>query len=204
MYLSLPKVKLFYYLSVKELDMEQYTRLQVFDFDETFCRVPSYASKRLAETDELKFSHPYDFYDHPNSLNDNVYNIQMVGPVYDSWKEGRADLLTCQALITHRVKEVKSEVIKILDNRSIKFNEYHFLGRKTPKVDEVVSMLLDRPNVKTIEIYEDSIHQLSLYQEYFDMIPKEMYEVSLYLVDKSKMFKIDSIRISDAKKVVLI
>ncbi len=184
--------------------MEQYNRLQVFDFDETFVRVPSYASKRLAENTEVKFTHPYDFYDHPNSLNDNVYNIQLVGPVYDAWKEGRGDINTFQTLITHRVKEVEKEVKLVLSNRSIKFNEFHFLGRKTPKVDEVASILANRPNIKKIEIYEDSIHQLSLYQEYFDMIPKDKYDISLYLVDKSKMFKIDSIRISDAKKVILI
>jgi len=202
MYLSLPKVKLFYYLSVEDWYMEQYNRLQVFDFDETFVRVPSYASKRLAENTEVRFNHPYDFYDHPNSLNDNVYNIQMVGPVYDAWKNGRGDIATVQALITHRVKGVKKEVMEILNRRSIHFNEYHFLGRKTPKVDEVQIMLDARPNIKVIEIYEDSIHQLSLYQEHFKTVRK--YQVNLYLVDKSKMFKIDDIQISNAKKVVLI
>lgn len=184
--------------------MKQYTRLQIFDFDETFVRVPSYASKRLAETDELKFSHPYHFYDHKNSLNDNVYNIQLVGPVYDAWKEGRADFNTSQALITHRVKEVKEEVMTVLKNRSIKFNEYHFLGRKTPKVDELNIMLESHSNVNLVEVYEDSIHQLSLYQEYFRSLGKHPYGVELYLVDKSKMFRIDNIQISNAKKVVLI
>jgi len=183
--------------------MEQYNRLQVFDFDETFVRVPSYASKRLAENSEITFTHPYDFYDHPNSLNDNVYNIQMVGPVYDAWKEGRGDMKTFQTLITHRVKEVEKEVKLVLSNRSIKFNEFHFLGRRTPKVDEVIIMLEARPNINVIEIYEDSIHQLSLYQDYFNSV-EHAYEVKLYLVDKSNMFKIDNIQISGAKKVILI
>lgn len=184
--------------------MKQYTRLQVFDFDETFVRVPSYASKRLAENAEVRFNHPYHFYDHPNSLNDEVYNIQLVGPVYDAWKIGKGQSFTSQALITHRVEGVRKEVQAVLANRGITFDHEHFLGRATPKVDEVVNMIEIMDNIEVIEIYEDSIHQLSLYQDYFNNLPDHKYRVELYLVDKSKMFKIDNIQISNAQKVVLI
>ena len=73
---------------------------------------------------------------------------------------------------------------------------------------EVMSIL---PNLETIEIYEDSIDQIIRYQENCQRINNLLYidkkpylNIKIYIVDKSTMYQIENVSLSDKKRIVLI
>ena len=178
--------------------------LKIYDFDETLFRVPSYASKGIIENENLKFEHPYHFYDHGKSLCLDTYNIQLVEPVFREWYEGDVDPTCYQVMITHRVEEVKDEVMKVIESFKLKFDDSWFLGRASSKADIARQLIETFPNLEEIYVFEDSIHQLAIYQEIEEEMGELSPEFKFYIVDKSKMFRIKNINLSESQHVRLI
>lgn len=181
------------------------TALQIFDLDETFFRMPGYTGKKQAEKEELKFDTPYSFYDHPKSLCDDTYHIQLIGPVYEAWKRGASQEDHATMLITHRVKELEGEIHRLLSSRGVSFDFTYFLGRVSSKTSSADAIMQQLPNLEQIEVYEDSIEQLYEYQEFFGKLnwPRPL-TIKLYIVDKSRMFRIENFKISEKTKIQLI
>lgn len=191
--------------------MDKITRLQVFDFDDTLFRIPTYTSKIHLEGLGYTFNDPYEFYDHNISLDESLHNIQLIGPVYDAWKEGKDDPSCMQILITHRVVAVEEALMKVLDARNMSFDRIFILSRKTEKTVSMQEVMRTLSNLKTVEIYEDSIDQIIRYQEFFQYLNELLYinnkpcpESKIYIVDKSKMYRIENVKLSEKKRIVLI
>jgi hypothetical protein len=201
-------------------------KLQIFDFDETLFRVPGFASIAFAEFQyntgkrflqkpalpKKKFNTPYEFFDDPISLDTTIYKIQLIKPVYDAWKKGNDDPNCYQVLITHRSRNTREAVEKILDLNNISFDNMFFLGRTKNKA-EVVNRLFNIGYLKNeklydVEIYEDSIYQIQSYQANLNCCNPTFYNekarTSFFIVDKSKMFRIYKVNISDQKRIELI
>lgn len=186
--------------------------LQIFDFDETVVRAPGYTSKKQVETDDTKFNEPYEFYDHPLSLSESAHNIQLISPVYEAWKKGSENSTVYSVLITHRVKTLAEEVGDILNKRGVKFDRLFFLGRTTRKIDTAKELIDMFPDLETIEVYEDSIQQIFLYQTFFSRLNAERVwkegknelEIKIYIVDKSKTYRIKNIELSEEQRIKLI
>lgn len=185
--------------------MDHIKTINVFDFDETIFRVPSYTSKKHAESEHkgVTFETPYEFYDHPVSLNEDLHHIQMIEPVYKAWKKSNEDPSCLTVLITHRVSDLKGEVKAILDNRGMYFDRYHFLGRVKKKSMIIEKLLTECPKVKTVRVFEDSIHQLDVYQKFFKE-NKVKAKLEMYIVDKSKMYRLNKLQISEETRIKLI
>lgn len=191
--------------------MNKITRLQAFDFDDTLFRIPTYTSKTHIESLGYGFGNPYEFYDHEISLDESLHNIQLISPVYDAWKEGSEDESCMQLLITHRVEGVRGAIMKVLEARKMHFDKIFILGRVTEKVDSMKEIMDLLPNLKTIEIYEDSIDQIIRYQDFGQRVNNLLYinqkpylDIKIYIVDKSKMYQIENVKLSDKKRIVLI
>ena len=192
------------------------TRLQIFDLDDTLLRVPSYTSRTQVENFGYYFSGPYEYYDHPISLDETISNIQLISPVYDAWKRGREDSSCVQVLITHRVEELAGQITQILGSRGVSFDRSFYLGRVTPKVDMTKGLLEELPDLEEVEVYEDSVHQIIQYQDFFDRNNTSRYlrklpygstpalKIKIYVVDKSKMFRIENLKLSEETKIRLI
>jgi len=173
--------------------------------------MPSYTSKKHVESDGIVFETPYSFYDHPKSLCESTHHIQLIEPVYTAWKEawGRED--THSVLITHRVDELREPVEEILNNRGVSFNEMHFLGRTSQKIDTTAKIMESMLNLEKVEVFEDSIAQIYDYQEFFKLINDErdrlgmtQLSIEIHIVDKSRVFCIENVKISQKRSIVLI
>jgi len=186
--------------------------LQVFDLDETFFRMPSYTGKLCVETDTLKFDTPYEFYDHELSLSEEAHYIQLIEPVYNAWKEGKDSGTTRSILITHRVEELKDVIVSIFDKRGIVFDEMFFLGRMSNKTDTLQDVFERMwPDVEEIQVFEDSIEQIIKYQDHFEKLNRAMdikdlpaIRTKIYIVDKSKMYRIQGVTLSEPTRIKLI
>jgi hypothetical protein len=131
--------------------------------------------------------------------------------VYDAWKEGKDDPSCMQLLITHRVLEVEEALMKVLNKRDLSFDKIFILSRKTEKVDSMQEVIKTLSNLETVEIYEDSIDQIIRYQEFFQYLDellhinnKKSLESKIYIVDKSKMYRIENVKLSEKKRITLI
>lgn len=185
--------------------MRKIKTINIFDFDETFVRAPSYTGKHTAEksTPGLIFNSPYEYYDHPTSLNEDLHNIQIIEPVYLEWKKSKKDEFALTVLITHRINDLKNEVIQILNKREVIFDKHYFLGRVRKKTEVLKKLLEDNPEVKIVRVFEDSVQQLEIYQKFFKE-EKSKVKLQMYIVDKSRMYRLNKLTISKEIRIKLI
>lgn len=183
-------------------------KLDIYDFDETFVRAPSFTNKKAVEKahPEHQFNHAYEFYDHHKSLCEDLHHIQLIEPVYEFWLQASADLNTITALVTHRVSHLEEEVKKVLENRGVTMDRYFFYGRTTPKFKAIEEILIDFPNIEKVRIFDDSYEQISIYLKYIDLIAEtdSKIEYEIWAVDKSKIFKVNSMNLGESKRITLI
>lgn len=196
--------------------MENIKRLVVFDFDETLFRMPGYTDKYSVERlyPELSFPNPYSFYDHPTSMDPEIHNIQIIGPVYADWVKASQDPDARTILITHRTEELRPCAKRLLDMYGITFNESYFLGRISEKIETLKQELDILPNVKEISIYEDSLEQLRKYQDFFyDYVMKkngpvrtlaDFVSLDMQFVDKSKVISLSDFSTMGSRRIELV
>lgn len=182
--------------------------LDIYDFDETLVRAPSFTNKKAVEKryPEHQFNHAYEFYDHSASLCEEVNHIQLIEPVYEFWKEATASPGVMTALVTHRVSHLEEEVKKVLANRGVTMDRYFFYGRTTPKFKAIEEMLADFPNIVKVRIFDDSYEQINGYLRYIDLITESgsNVEFEIWAIDKSKIFKVNSMQLGEYKRITLL
>jgi hypothetical protein len=116
-----------------------------------------------------------------------------------------------QILITHRVTAVEEALMKVLDKRGMSFDKIFILSRKTEKVVSTQEVIRTLPNLVEVEVYEDSIDQIIRYQEFFQYLNNLLYinkkpylNPKIYIVDKSKMYQIENVQLSDPRRITLV
>jgi hypothetical protein len=200
--------------------MNEITRILVFDFDETLFRMPGYTDRFSVErlNPDLSFPTPYSFYDHSSSMDPEIHNIQLIGPVYEDWKEASEDPTARTILITHRTEELRPCAQRLLDMHGIVFDETYFLGRASEKIEILEKELGYLPNVKEISIYEDSLEQLIKYQDFYyeyvsgeykkgfnsaDDFFKNFIFLNMQFVDKSKVINLSDFSTGESRRIQL-
>jgi hypothetical protein len=200
--------------------MNEITRILVFDFDETLFRMPGYTDRFSVErlNPNLSFPTPYSFYDHSSSMDPEIHNIQLIGPVYEDWKAASEDSNARTILITHRTEELRPFAEHLLKIHGIVFDEMYFLGRTSEKIVILEKELGYLPNVKEISVYEDSLEQLIKYQDFYyeyvsgkykkefgsadDFFEKFIF-LNMQFVDKSKVINLSDFSTGESRKIQL-
>lgn len=154
------------------------TNINIFDFDDTLFRVPSF----LCESS--KNSTPYQWYDDPISLKEPNLPKPIKNIVEKTWNKSRNDK---NYLITHRVKACESEINNLLDSVNCEFEERFFLGRVDNKAIKVLEILDKNPQCKKLTIYEDSLFEIINYAAILDDELSNEIEVAFVFVDKRKV-----------------
>jgi hypothetical protein len=194
--------------------MNEITKILVFDFDETLFRMPGYTDRFSVErlNPDLSFPTPYSFYDHSSSMDPEIHNIQLIGPVYEDWKEASEDPTARTILITHRTEELRPCAEHLLTMYGIVFDEMYFLGRVSEKINILEKELENLPNVKEISVYEDSLEQLRKYQDFFyEMVARknkpttldDLIILDMQFVDKSKVIQLYDFSAGESRKIEL-
>ena len=184
------------------------TQLDIYDFDETLVRAPSYTNKKTVERahPEHNFDTPYAFYDHSKSLCEDLHHIQLIAPVYECWGQANQNPSAITALVTHRVESLADEVKDVLNRRGVSMDYYFFYGRAIPKFKAIEELLERFPNIKKVRIFDDSYEQIDIYLTYINTIKEIDHDIEyeLWAVDKTKIFKLNSLNISEPKRISLI
>lgn len=172
------------------MNIAQPKKLQVFDFDDTLFRIPTFSAIDSVNARIEYRGEPYQFYDSENSLNHRKYNIQLIGPVHEKYLECAQDPDCMQILITHRVEQLRTRINTILERAGVNMNKIFILGRVSDKSTIVNSILEKFTSINEIEIFEDSIDQIVKYQN--EIKYQGRAQLNTWIVDKSKMFKVES------------
>lgn len=194
--------------------LDNITRLNIYDFDDTLFRVGTFAGYRALPKklhDEVK-QHPYNFYDHPASLSEDHFEINLIQNISEDLYEESGKDHAYNLLVTHRVNEVKKEVEALLKKHNIldKFDSSFFLGRKSPK-SRVMEFMVDKcPNLGTIRIFEDSISQVVDYLDKFrkineDRVQRDLAAINykIIFVGHSRIVEINEIDFGEKQRVNL-
>lgn len=195
--------------------MNEITKILVFDFDETLFRMPGYTDRFSVErlNPDLSFPTPYSFYDHSSSMDPEIHNIQLIGPVYEDWKLASEDPTARTILITHRTEELRPYAEHLLKMHGIVFDEMYFLGRVSEKITVLEKELNNLPNIKEISVYEDSLEQLRKYQDFFyDTVARknkpatldDLITLDMQFVDKSKVIQLYDFSAGESRKIELL
>lgn len=181
-----------------------YTKLAIFDLDDTLIRPPLFTHMKELEMRfmDLKFSSIYDFYDHPISLDPKLYDILAIEPVLESAKAAYSADDTLSCLITHRSKHLSGQVETVLRGKGLALDNYFYLGRVTHKYQTIESIMLDNPEIEQIDIYEDSFIQI---YDYYSNLKLDGVNINYWFVDKTRVFKLDSVpTISNKEHIKLV
>lgn len=157
--------------------MEKTSHLNIFDFDETLFRVPSYASS------EAKGLEPYLWFDSPDSLA-SKFPIRGIANTIE-----RIEQDCINVMITHRVKACQSRVLDILADHDIRFDKTFFLGRDSKKAELAVNLIREF-EIDSISIFEDSLWEIIQYTKEF-LDSGLSIDIEFFFVDKSKIIRID-------------
>ena len=157
--------------------MEKRTHLNIFDFDETLFRVPSYASS------EAYGLEPYQWFDSPQSLSQK-FPIRGIGNTIERTSDGCLNFL-----VTHRVKSCQSEVFRLLGEHDIRFDKTYFLGRGSTKGELAVDLIREF-EIESLTIFEDSLWEIIQYTKAF-LDAGLSIDIEFFFVDKSKIIRID-------------
>jgi hypothetical protein len=151
-------------------------------------------------------------------MDPEIHNIQIIGPVYEDWKEASRDPTARTILITHRTEELRPCAEHLLKIHGIEFDEMYFLGRASEKITILEKELSYLPNVKEISVYEDSLEQLRRYQDFYYEYTSGIYKTSsinaadffenfiflnMQFVDKSKVISLSDFSAGESRKIEL-
>jgi hypothetical protein len=186
----------------------QISELSIFDLDDTILRIPSYTSKKFLDTylGHTYLDTPYSFYDNEVSLDESIFDIYLIEPVVSAWREAYDNDKSAPILITHRSAKLEEQITDLLAKRGILFDKSYFLGRKIEKIevlDQLLSGELDLEYLTRIKIFEDSIDQIFKYQQYFKS-KNLAIDIEYWIVDKSRVFKISEVSLTNKQKIKLI
>ena len=180
-----------------ERDRMKFTILNVFDFDDTLVRSVGPQSFKIAkqlrpdldlEAHQLD-DNRFNWWDHPISLDTELFNIPLIEPVYAKYKESLENVEMCNAIITHRAQHMEPHIRKLLEEKNIHNIHEFYANRLTVSKSEYLKMILyNYPKIKHINIYEDSIKNINDYYTFLESFGGILPNVKFYLVNTMGTF----------------
>lgn len=174
--------------------------LNIFDFDDTLFRIPTYSASPF----DFKADNVNKWYDHPESLNDEKYKIQLIENIATLARQSEKDRNCISILITRRIPELRDHIIRILKKHEINFDSHYIIGHNTLKSEILTEILTSQygdRNITEINIFEDCLYQILDYQNALDLF----FDIksSFTFVDKSHVIAINKIEADVIGKIKL-
>lgn len=135
------------------------TKIAIFDFDGTLMNTPHPDSGKIEWEEKTGEKYPHiGWWSKRESLDTDVFDIQSIKSTIVDYFAETDDPNTLVIMLTGRLPQQADQVEKILNDRGLVFDEYHYKGNGTTlnsKINTIKSLLNRYPNVDFIEMYED-------------------------------------------------
>jgi len=135
------------------------TKIAIFDFDGTLVNTPHPDSGKKEWEEKTGKEYPHiGWWSKRESLNTDIFDIQSIKSTIVDYFAETDDPNTLVIMLTGRLPQQAEQVEKILNDRGLVFDEYHYKGNGATlnsKINTIKSLLNRYPNVDFIEMYED-------------------------------------------------
>jgi len=165
------------------------TKISVFDFDGTLIDtpLPKYGIPKWEYFYNKSYPHiNKSWWGEKESLDRDVFkdDIKPINNTVFDYRVNRMDENNRVILLTHRLPKLSKYVEDILISNDIIMDDYlyreSFFKTKADILEKYISTL---PNLKTIEIWEDNMDTINIYENWFDKIePWVQFELKINFI----------------------
>jgi hypothetical protein len=152
--------------------MKNFTKLAVFDFDGTLVDTPLPEDGKKTYKEKTGTDWPHaGWWGQPMSLDMSVFDMPTIPNVISDYKKETTNLDTMVVMITGRMVKLTDLVKNILDNKGLKFHEYHFNrggSTETAKKKTFDQILSQNPSIKEVELWDDREEHIPIFQAWGD------------------------------------
>jgi hypothetical protein len=140
-------------------DIDNRTKLAVFDFDSTLVDspLPDIGKKIWKEKTGLDWEKGW--WANPNSLNMKVFDIPTIDSTISDYRKEWSDPKSLVVMLTGRSRKVSKYVMNVLNNHGLKFDDYLFKEGNEETSDSKIShmemILKYNPNIRVVEMWDD-------------------------------------------------
>ena len=173
--------------------------LNVYDFDDTLFRIPSH----IQAPKDFDISDIHYWYDHPRSLDDDQYIIQLIRTTADTLYQSYGKLDVKNILITRRIPELEPQIKYLLDKYDLRFDEINLIGHESHKIHSLMRNIKMGTGLKEVNIYEDSLYQVYEYHAFLNNIADNIMKFNYFFVDKTHLLQVHKFDASSLGKLIL-
>jgi hypothetical protein len=144
-----------------------YNKIVCFDFDGTLCHTHNQIEGEKIFKEKTGLDWPYTgWWSKPESLDMDIFNIQVNQWVYRKYLEAVAEENTYVILATGRIEKLRSEVETVLNHHNLSFNEVLLnWGSDTFNFKcKAFENLINRLKVKEFTMYDDRYDHLNRFK----------------------------------------
>lgn len=154
----------------------KYTKLAVFDFDNTLISTPLPDSGKIIWREKTGKDWPHKgWWGRAESLDIEIFEHPIRPEVISDYHAEFADLNTMVIMLTGRRPSLAKEVKSILDYHKLTFDAYLYnYGGETSvnKRQQMEKILSEIPSIISIELWDDRKLHVQIFQEWGDVLVK--------------------------------
>ena len=162
-------------------------KLSFYDFDGCLVNSPEPEEGKRIYKEKTGNDYPHKgWWGRKESLDVDIFDIKYNQNVYQRYLKDSKKPSTMTILLTNRMDKLSHDVIGLLDELNIKFDDYSFRSGSKEKVDRIKFYLTIHPNVKIIDIYDDREKELVAFRQ----LKKEFsdkYQINIHAVENGEI-----------------
>ena len=162
-------------------------KLSFYDFDGCLVNSPEPEEGKRIYKEKTGNDYPHKgWWGRKESLDVDIFDIKYNQNVYQRYLKDSKNPSTMTILLTNRMDKLSHDVIGLLDELNIKFDDYSFKSGSKEKVDRIKFYLTIHPNVKIIDIYDDREKELVAFRQ----LKKEFsdkYQINIHAVENGEI-----------------
>lgn len=153
--------------------------LYFFDFDGTLADSPEPFEGKQKYKEITGKDYPHKgWWGKKESL--STFDVSLYDNIVERYKEAKSKSNAKVILLTNRLSFLKKEVMKILNDNNITFDELNFKSDGRDKAERIKEILEKYNNIKNIIIYDDRDDQLILFKKLKDELSEKNISVKIY------------------------
>ncbi len=156
----------------KNKEMNNRTKLRIFDFDGTLISTPLPDVGKVTYKEQTGKDWPHSgWWGRRESLDLGVFEMTVIEDVHNDYHKIKNDEDVVRVMMTGRITPLSKQVELILEHHELEFDEYHyntFGSTEQCKIKTLNDLLVKYPNVIDLEMWDDRIAHVAIFQKWGD------------------------------------
>ena len=163
----------------------QILRVAFYDFDSTLVEVPNAEFGKFYWEKKKGKKYPHiGWWSKKESLDTDVFKFNPIEEVVKRLKRDFEDESCWTVLLTNRIDKLKEEVNKILQNNGVSLDQFKMSRPGSPsKLLRIKEVLNDIPQSHLIEIYDDDMGNIKLFEQLKSELEENGKSVTIYHIN---------------------